>query len=209
MGHFQDKLRRKLTDNTISLTGQAADCIRIRNKKTKAGDVETRVVESADVVSVVFPILKDVPFRRLTKAGTGIRIDTLPAAVDLFPFQLMIPHNQKIYIGDLIFRIFKDQDDDEYHNDYTLRHSDGHDDMPASDIRSSAPGYPDMLDGVHNPDLASPIIMILEVKEPLGTFGMESMVWAKYNCTYCDEDLPSELLETAVELANRRLHLGW
>ena len=192
MGHFHDKLRRKLVDNQIGLTGQAVDCIRVQNKKTRTGDIETRIVEDADVVSVILPILKDVPFRRLRKDGTGIRLDTLPTAMDLFPFQILTPHKNKIYIGDLIFRILKDQDDDTYYDDYVL-----------------GDGSTDMLDGIHDPNLAAPIIQVLEVKEALGTFGVESMIWAKFNCTYNDQELPTEMLETVVDLANRRLRLGW
>lgn len=192
MGHFQDKIRRKLVDNNISLTGQAADCIRIRLKKTRNGDIETRVVEDVNVISVIFPILKDVPFRRLTRSPGGIRIDTIPTAIELFPLQITVSHSNNIYIGDLIFRIFKDQETPTYLNDYVMDEN-----------------TEDMLDGVHNPNLAGPIVLVLEVKESLGTFGVESMIWTKYNCTYNDESLPDELLETVVELSNRRLALGW
>lgn len=193
LGAFHDRLRRKLTDNSISLTGSAADCIRVHYKRTKEGDIETRVVEAADVISVVFPILQDVPYRRLYKDPGGLRIDTLPAVTELFPFQIMVPHNNNIYMDDLVFRILRDQPEPDYNNnlDYRL-HTEQ-----------------DMLDGVHAPDIASPIIMVFQVKEPLGTFGAESMVWSKFNCTYSDEKLPTEMLETVVELANRRLALGW
>jgi len=141
----------------------------------------------------VFPILQDVPYRRLHKGPGGLRIDTLPAVTELFPFQVMVPHNNNIYMDDLIFRILRDQPEPDYNTnlDYRLQNEQ------------------DMLDGVHAPDIASPIIMVFQVKEPLGTFGAESMVWSKFNCTYSDEQLPTEILETVVELANRRLALGW
>jgi len=197
MGHFQDRLRRKLTDNMISLTGDAADCIRVRYKRTKAGDIETRIVESADVVSVIFPILKDAPYRRLSKdsANGQIAIETLPTITELFPLQIMVPHNNNIYRDDLIFRIFKDASDEDYKPDYKL----------------SDPSTTDMMDGIQNPDpqINRPIILVLQVKEPLGTFGNQSLIWTKFNCTYSDENLPTEMLETVVELANRRLALGW
>ena len=192
MGHFHDHLRRKLTDNMISLTGSAADCIRVKYKRTRAGDIETRVVEGADVVSVIFPILKDAPYRRLAKTGGRVAIETLATAVELFPLQIMVPHANSIYRDDLIFRIFRDVSDVDYAPDYLL----------------SNPSTMDMLDGSQNPNVR-PIILILQVKEPLGTFGVESMVWTKFNCTYSDEDLPQEMLDTVVELANRRLALGW
>jgi hypothetical protein len=195
LGAFHDRLRRKLTDNQISLTAQAADCIRITYKRNKEGDIKSRVVDSADVVSVIFPILQDVPYRRLTKDAGGLRIDTLPAVTELFPFQIMVPHNQYVYRDDLIFRIFRDQPDNAYNADH---------DYYLTDTTST-----DMLDGTHNITTQSPIIMVLQIKEPLGTFGVESMIWSKYNCTYSDEVLPTEILETVVSLANRRLALGW
>ena len=172
MGHFQDHLRRKLTDNLISLTGQASDCIRVKYKRTRNGDIETRVVEGADVVSVIFPVLKDVPYRRLAKSIDGtsstISIETLPTAMELFPMQIMVPHNNNIYRDDLIFRLFRDVTEVEYAPDYLLSTKN------------------DMMDGSSNPNVR-PIILVLQVKEPLGTFGAESLVWTKFNCTYSDE----------------------
>lgn len=193
MGHFHDHLRRKLTDNLISLTGTAADCIRVKYKRTRAGDIETRVVEGADVVSVIFPILKDAPYRRLAKTGGQITIETLPTAVELFPLQIMVPHNNSLYRDDLIFRIFRDASDADYAPDYLL----------------SDPSTMDMADGIGSLTNQRPIILILQVKEVLGTFAMESLIWSKYNCTYSDEDLPQEMLDTVVELANRRLLLSF
>lgn len=196
MGHFQDHIRRKLTDNMISLTGQAADCIRVHYKRTRNGDIETRVVTGADVVSVIFPILKDAPYRRLARdvGGSGITIETLPTAMELFPLQIMVSHNNNIYRDDLIFRLFRDVAEVNYAPDYLL---------------SSSPNTAnDMMDGSANPNVR-PIILVLQVKEPLGTFGVESLIWTKFNCTYSDEPLPLEMIATVVELANRRLALGW
>jgi len=192
MGHFHDPIRRKLTDNLISLTGQAADCIRVSFKRTRNGDIETRVVEAAEVVSVIFPILKDVPYRRLTKGPSGISIETLPTATELFPLQIMVPHENNIYKDDLIFRIFRDISEAKYKTDYVLKD----------------PSTMDMMDGTAETDVR-PIVLVLQVKEPLGTMGVESMIWSKFNCTYSDEPLPQEMLETVVELSNRRLKLGW
>ncbi len=196
MGHFQDHIRRKLTDNMISLTGQAADCIRVKYKRTRNGDIETRVVEAADVVSVIFPILKDVPYRRLARnvGGSEITIETLPTAMELFPLQIMVPHNNNIYRDVLIFRLFRDVAEVNYAPDYLL----------TQDPRKAN----DMMDGSANPNVR-PIVLALQVKENLGTFGVESLVWSKFNCTYSDEPLPQEMIATVVELANRRLALGF
>lgn len=60
-----------------------------------------------------------------------------------------------------------------------------------------------------DPEVQNPYVMVLEVKEPLGTFAVHSMVWSKFNCTFYSENLPDEILETIVSFAERRLHLGW
>jgi hypothetical protein len=107
LGKYHDNLRRKLLDNNISLTGSAADCIRVRAKKSKQGDTVTRVVEDAEVISVIFPVLKDVPYRRMAKVdgSSSFTMETLPSIMDLFPFEIISTQVGKIYQGDLIFRI--------------------------------------------------------------------------------------------------------
>ena len=169
LGRYHDVLRRKMLDNTISLSGTAADCIRIRTKKTKQGDLATRVVQDADVVSVLFPVLKDVPYRRMAMVdgSSSFTMETVPAVMDLFPFEIISTQVGKIYQGDLIFRILLE------------------------------------------PGAIEPIVMALEVVEPLGTFGSASMIYAKFNCTYYNEALPQDVLDTIAMLAKRRLNLGW
>jgi hypothetical protein len=174
LGRFHDPIRKKLIDNSISLSGQVADCIKVRTKVTKQGDIASRIVEDVTVISAVFPPYADVPFRRLTReTGQGdsntvqLKVTTLPAAMELFPIQIWTTQYDQIYLGDLIFRIFKD---------------------PTSD---------------------SPLVVVLQVKEPLGTFGVQNLIYAKYNCTYWDEELPQEMLDVVVATAERRLALQW
>jgi len=193
LGHFHDALRVKLTDNLISLTGQAADCIKVKCKRTRTGDIETRVVEDVTVVSIIFPPLKDAPYRRVSKSQGGMVIDSLPTAMELFPFSIMAPHNNSIYKDDLIFRLFRDVADVDYAPDYLL----------------TKPETMGMMDGIGSLTTQRPIILVLQVKEPLATFGVESMIWSKFNCTYSDEPLPTEMLEAVVSLANRRLALNF
>lgn len=169
LGRFQDPIRRKLTDNLISLNGLATDCLRIRLKQTKQGDIETRTVEEASVVPIIFPPLIDVPYRKLLPdAVTGTyKLETLPAAVELFPIQIQTPYTDKIYIGDLIFRVFLE------------------------------------------PNVVNPYVMVLEVKEALGTFGVHSIIWSKFNCAFDANELPSEIIDAIVSFAERRQLLGW
>lgn len=108
MARFQDKIRRKLVDNMTSLTGQATDCIRVRVKRTKQLDIESRVVEDVNVIPIVFPPLVDVPYRRLNQVDGQYRLESFVAATDLFPIQIQTTQIDKIYVGDLIFRILRD-----------------------------------------------------------------------------------------------------
>ena len=169
MGKYHDTLRRKLIDNSISLAGQAADCIRIRVKRTRQGDIETRVVENADIVSIIFPPLKDAPYRRMTLSPdvTQLRMETVPAIQELFPIELMSMQVSKIYKDDLIFRVLKE------------------------------------------PDIENPLVLALQVVDTLGTWGVGSMIYGKFNCTYYQEQLPTEILEVVYSTTVRRLALGW
>jgi hypothetical protein len=171
LGKFHDKIRRKLIANKVSLTGQITDTIRVRLKKSKQGDIVSRVVDSVDVVPVVFPILKDVPYRRLPAEGekdpTKIQLESLWQVNDLFPIEIYTPDYDKIYIGDLIFRV------------------------------------------IMEPDIEYPLVMVLEVQEALGTFGVRSMIYSKFQATYYNETLPDEILDYVSAAAKRRLHLQW
>jgi hypothetical protein len=171
LGQYHDRIRKKLIDNKISLTGQPVDCIRVRNKLTKQGDIETRVVDDATVLPIIFPPLKDVPYRRMTSTGTTgamqFQLETLPSVMDLFPIEIICTQASQLYMDDLIFRIFVDD---------------------ATPV---------------------PLVLCLQVVEPKGTFGVSSMIYGKFDCTFYREELPSEMLETVVMLGKRRLSLGW
>lgn len=176
LGRFHDTMRRKLIDNQISLTGQAADTIRVRLNLTKQGDYNSRIVESTDVIPVIFPILQDVPFRRMAADDTRglgendptkIRLETAPNITELFPIEIMCTQIDKINTGDLLFRVIMEK------------------------------------------DFKYPMVMVLEVTEPKGTFGIQSMIYAKYDCVYYNEKLPDEVVDYVAATARRRLEIGW
>ena len=64
-------ITRKILDNNIELEGTPQDCIRIRYKKTKDGDTEAWELLMADIQSIYFPPLDEVPFRKLKDNGEG------------------------------------------------------------------------------------------------------------------------------------------
>jgi hypothetical protein len=179
LGKYQDNIRRKMLDNQISLTGQAADTIRIRLKQTKQLDIESRIVDSIDVVPVIFPPLVDVPFRRVndehfrrlntdeTANEERMIVQVLPQMVDLFPIEIMTTRADRIYTNDLIFRV------------------------------------------IMEPDMEYPLAIVLEIVDALGTFGTHSMIYSKFRAVYYNETLPDEIMDYVNATAIRRLNLEW
>jgi hypothetical protein len=113
---IQDGSRRKLIDNQLRLIASAIDCIRIRRRKTYEGDDKSLIVEMADVIAVVFPPMNDVPVRKVVVDPQTHKWQ-LTALVSAFEddsqekfYSLSIPYNFNINVGDLIFRIFLDED---------------------------------------------------------------------------------------------------
>lgn len=168
-----------MLDNQISLTGQAADTIRVRLKMTKQLDIESRIVDSVDVVPVIFPPMIDVPYSRVNdedyhRIGQDNKADeekmiiqVLPQMVDLFPVEIMTTRADRIAINDLIFRV------------------------------------------IMEPELSYPLVITLEIVEALGTFGTQSMIYSKFNAVYYNEALPDEIMDYVAATAVRRLNLEW
>lgn len=179
LGKYQDNIRRKMLDNQISLTGQAADTIRVRLKMTKQLDIESRIVDSVDVIPVIFPPMIDVPYRRVndedyyrinqdsTPDEDKMVIQVLPQMVELFPIEIMTTRADKVNTNDLIFRV------------------------------------------IMEPDIAYPLAIALEIVDALGTFGIHSMIYSKFKAVYYNEVLPKEIMDYIAATAVRRLNLGW
>lgn len=110
----QDRIRRKVLDLKLSMEGSPTDCIRMRLKKNDEGDIETRVIESADVIPVVFPPLKDVPYRRLGKTLDGrwqlTSLVNAAAEENKEQYEIYVPHNVYLRPDDLIIRVMLDDD---------------------------------------------------------------------------------------------------
>lgn len=167
-----DIIKRRCMDNLIEHEGNPTDCIRIRVKKNDEGDITDRIIEKADIVQIVFPPLKDVPYRRLyhNERTQKIEITSLPQTGEPEAnedFTIIAPHNEVLLNNDIIVRV--------------------------------------MLD----PDVNTPIILALEVLEPLGTFGGSMIIQSKFKCCLYNETLSEEVLQTISEMAKRRLHLNF
>lgn len=118
LGMKHDPIRRKLLDNTTELIGAPTDCLRIRVQKNDEGDKERTFVERADVVSIVFPPMVDVPYRIIAKEdATGSRsqqyrlTSLVTATTDddhQKHYEIIAPHSVGMNIGDLVCRVFQD-----------------------------------------------------------------------------------------------------
>ena len=60
-----------------------------------------------------------------------------------------------------------------------------------------------------SPDIDESYIMVLQVKEVLGTFGYSSLVWKKLIVTFYDEKLPNQIVNAVKESIKKRERLNW
>ena len=60
-----------------------------------------------------------------------------------------------------------------------------------------------------SPEINDPYVMVLQVKEVLGTFGYASLVWKKCLCTFYDEALPNHIINIIKSNIKKRELLGW
>lgn len=60
-----------------------------------------------------------------------------------------------------------------------------------------------------SPDIDESYVMVLQVKEVLGTFGYSSLVWKKLIVTFYDEKLPNQIVTAVKESIKKRERLNW
>lgn len=60
-----------------------------------------------------------------------------------------------------------------------------------------------------NPAGDDPLVLVLQAKEILGTFGNRSIIYTKVRFTFFDEELPTQIKEWCLDMARRRLTLTW
>lgn len=115
----QDNIRRKLIDLQIEQIGSPIDCIRLRLTRNDEGDVKTRVITLADVISVVFPPMDDIPYRRIGgNIEDGFTINSLVNAAsedNKDKYQIVVPHSVYLVPDDLIIRVMLDPHDTPNH----------------------------------------------------------------------------------------------
>jgi len=106
----QNKISQKLIDQSINLTGVMTDVIRIKSVLSKYGDPETRMLESIDVVSIIFPPMKDIPMKRFRNEAV---IMSANDATKFQPFETYAPVDKKIDQDDILLRFFDNPQGDE------------------------------------------------------------------------------------------------
>jgi len=111
IGAKLDKLKRKLIDNSISLTGNTLDFMRITHKKTYQGDIESRIVEEVGLIEVVMPPMTDIPMRRIRNENGDVAIDSMDAT-ELFPFEVYTLNRHNMDRDDILFRVIQDPEVD-------------------------------------------------------------------------------------------------
>lgn len=116
--------RQRLHDNAIKLEGTPEDVIVVKTTRTEDGDPMTDQVTSHKVVNMKFPILKDIPVRKVTKTfEKGYKINALVSAYgegadkglgkeqkDLTTYQVDVPIDSEIDVDDRIVRVFVQKD---------------------------------------------------------------------------------------------------
>ena len=116
--------RQRLHDNAIKLEGTPEDVIVVKTTRTEDGDPITDQVTSHKVVNMKFPILKDIPVRKVTKTfDKGYKINALVSAFgegadkglgkeqkDLTTYQVDVPIDSEIDVDDRIVRVFVQKD---------------------------------------------------------------------------------------------------
>lgn len=107
-------IQRKIIDNQIGLAANPTDCIRVKLEKNYLGDIDSRIIEAADIVPIIWPPLKDIPIRKIGQDGSGqYTITSMVAHAEednMKNFELYVPHKNDIDIDDYIIRVFNDPD---------------------------------------------------------------------------------------------------
>lgn len=115
LGRKMDRIKQKLTDNSILLTAHPTDMIRIRvERDERTKDLISRTIESVEVLPIIMPVLKDIPMRRL-RQDTNEEIVSFYTFGQQAPVQVYAPYEVQLRRDDLLFRILRDEfSDDPY-----------------------------------------------------------------------------------------------
>lgn len=109
-----------LRDNLIKLTGTPEDVLVVKRKTTVNGDLISKTIIDQKIVNCIFPVLKNVPIRKVTQEFEGgYKMTALVAAYgngsekgqgevtkDLTTLSAIVPLDAAIDKDDTIIRVF-------------------------------------------------------------------------------------------------------
>lgn len=115
-----ERQKIKLHDNMIKLTGTPEDVLVIKRKTTTNGDLISKVIIDQKLVNCIFPVLKDIPIRKVTKEfedgyvltnlvsayGNGSKDGQKPTEKTLTTYDVYLPFDSNIDVNDTIVRVF-------------------------------------------------------------------------------------------------------
>ena len=120
-----EKQKIKLRDNKIKLTSVPEDVIVVRTKKTVNGDTISKVISAHKLTNIIFPVLKDIPVRRIsTEFREGYALTSMVTAhgqgnekgveegqtKDLNVLTITVPFDSDLDVDDNIVRVFVQED---------------------------------------------------------------------------------------------------
>lgn len=109
-----------LRDNLIKLTGTPEDVLVVKRKTTVNGDLISKTIIDQKIVNCIFPVLKNVPIRKVTQEfESGYKMTALVASYgngsekgqgevtkDLTTLSAIVPLDAAIDKDDTIIRVF-------------------------------------------------------------------------------------------------------
>lgn len=116
LGRILDNINRKVIDNSIRLTSHPTDMIRIKANRDINGDLISRTIESAEILPIILPVMKDVPMRRFTREEEeSALIPSMYPIQDQEYFTVYTPVEVQLDEDDLLIRlIYIDGTDEPY-----------------------------------------------------------------------------------------------
>lgn len=115
-----ERQKRKLRDNLVKLTGTPEDVLVIKRKTTVNGDLISKVITDQKLINCIFPVLKEVPIRKVTQEfeggysltalvaahGNGSEKGQRDPTKGLTTMDVIVPFDADIDVNDTIVRVF-------------------------------------------------------------------------------------------------------
>ena len=115
-----ERQKIKLQNNRIRLSGIPEDVVVIKKKTTVQGDTISKVITDQKLINMIFPVLKDLPVRKIKKEfQEGYTLTSIVSAhgegndkgqpkdqKDLTTIDVLVPFDSDLDIDDTVIRVF-------------------------------------------------------------------------------------------------------